>query len=130
VTLLKELRAASPSPPLTTFGGDCLAPSLLSLSTRGLHMLPVLHACAVDVACVGNHDLDFGVAHFRDAVRPACRFPWLLSNVDERATREPLGGALRTAVLDAPGGWRVGFLGLVAEDWFARLPAASRDASV
>jgi 2',3'-cyclic-nucleotide 2'-phosphodiesterase (5'-nucleotidase family) len=127
-TLLATLRASAPSPPLTTFAGDCLSPSLLSVLTRGTHMPPVLNACAVDVACVGNHDLDFGVAHFRDTVRPVCNFPWLLSNLDERVSREPLGCALRSFVREAPGGWRVGFMGLVEEDWTATLATVSHDA--
>jgi 2',3'-cyclic-nucleotide 2'-phosphodiesterase (5'-nucleotidase family) len=40
------------------------------------------------------------------------RFPWLLSNVLDAATGQPLGGALRSHIIDWQG-VRVGLMGLV-----------------
>lgn len=40
----------------------------------------MLNAAGVAAACVGNHDLDFGLSNF-EALARACSFPWLLSNV-------------------------------------------------
>ncbi|KPI40539.1 Mannosylglucosyl-3-phosphoglycerate phosphatase [Cyphellophora attinorum] len=45
---------------LTLFSGDAFNPSLESSVTKGSHMVPVLNKLSTDVACVGNHDLDFG----------------------------------------------------------------------
>jgi 5'-nucleotidase len=50
--------------PLVLFSGDALSPSLMSISTLGKQMVPVLAACGVSAACVGNHDLDFGLENF------------------------------------------------------------------
>jgi 2',3'-cyclic-nucleotide 2'-phosphodiesterase (5'-nucleotidase family) len=36
----------------------------MSISTLGKQMVPVLAACGVSAACVGNHDLDFGLENF------------------------------------------------------------------
>jgi 2',3'-cyclic-nucleotide 2'-phosphodiesterase (5'-nucleotidase family) len=43
-------------------------------------MVPVLNLLGTDVACVGNHDLDFGVKQFQN-LAAQCTFPWLLANV-------------------------------------------------
>ncbi|KAI9871801.1 MAG: hypothetical protein M1823_008340, partial [Watsoniomyces obsoletus] len=51
---------------LTFFSGDAFNPSLESSVTKGSHMVPVLNLLGTDVACVGNHDLDFGVKQFRN----------------------------------------------------------------
>ncbi|KAL8799256.1 MAG: hypothetical protein Q9182_006023 [Xanthomendoza sp. 2 TL-2023] len=55
---------------VTLFSGDALNPSLESAVTKGAHMVPVLNGLlgreeGRGVACVGNHDLDFGVMQFR-----------------------------------------------------------------
>ena len=68
-TVVKRLRAraasSAPAPaPLLLFSGDAISPSLLSTVMRGRHMVDALNAVGVDAACVGNHDVDFGVPTF------------------------------------------------------------------
>ena len=46
---------------LTVFSGDLLGPSSLSALTEGSQMIYPFNRCEVDVAMIGNHDLDFGV---------------------------------------------------------------------
>ena len=46
---------------LTCFSGDLLGPSLISTMFEGEQMVPSFNECKVDVACIGNHDLDFGI---------------------------------------------------------------------
>ena len=48
-------------------------------------MVPVLNQIGVHAACVGNHDLDFGVANMVRLTKE-CNFPWLMSNVLDKAT--------------------------------------------
>ena len=48
-------------PMLTIFSGDILSPSLISTMFKGEQMVPSFNACNVDVACIGNHELDFGI---------------------------------------------------------------------
>lgn len=43
---------------ITTFGGDFLAPSLLSSIDQGRSMVAALNALPVDVLCFGNHESD------------------------------------------------------------------------
>lgn len=65
-----------------------------------------------------NHDLDFGVPQFR-YLASQCNFPWLLANVLDPALGEnvPLGNALRTTMLTASNGMKVGIIGLVEREW-------------
>ena len=57
-----KVKSYADEDPLVFFSGDALNPSALSTLTKGIHMAEVLNAAGVKVACVGNHDLDFGVS--------------------------------------------------------------------
>ncbi|MCJ1445066.1 MAG: hypothetical protein MMC23_005571 [Stictis urceolatum] len=99
---------------LTFFSGDAFNPSLESRS----HMVPVLNQIGTDVACVGNHDLDFGVKQFRH-LSSKCTFPWLLANVLDPALgpNTPLGNAQPTHMLTSSSGIKIGIIGLVEREW-------------
>jgi len=66
--------------PLVLFSGDIFSPSKLAPIMKGKHMLPFFENFKVDVGCVGNHDLDFGVERFID-LKNRIGIPWLLTNV-------------------------------------------------
>jgi 5'-nucleotidase len=70
---------------LVLFSGDAFNPSLMSTITRGSQMPPVLNQALVSAACVGNHDLDFGIDRFEE-LAARCKFPWLMANVLLRKT--------------------------------------------
>ena len=121
-TVVNEYRNGEPfrgQPALLTFfSGDAFNPSLESSVTKGSHMVPILNNIGTDVACVGNHDLDFGIRQFRH-LSQQCHFPWLLANVLDPALGEnvPLGNAKRTVVLESSNGIKVGVIGLVEREW-------------
>ncbi|PVH74110.1 5'-nucleotidase [Cadophora sp. DSE1049] len=122
MTLCKEYRAGERfkgQPDLLTFfSGDAFNPSLESSVTKGSHMVPVLNGIGTDVACVGNHDLDFGVRQFRH-LAGQCKFPWLLANVTDPALGDdvPLGNAKKTHMLTSSNGIKIGVIGLVEREW-------------
>ncbi|PSN61001.1 5'-nucleotidase-like protein [Corynespora cassiicola Philippines] len=103
---------------LTFFSGDAFNPSLESSVTKGSHMVPILNGIGTDVACVGNHDLDFGVKQYRH-LTSQCKFPWLLANVLDPALGEgvPLGNAQKTVMLTSSNGIKVGVIGLAEREW-------------
>lgn len=107
---------------VTFFSGDAFNPSLESSVTKGSHMVPVLNNIGNDVACVGNHDLDFGIRQFRH-LTGQCKFPWLLANVLDPALGEnvPLGNAKRTVMLESSNGIKIGVIGLVEREWLATI---------
>lgn len=113
---------------ITLFSGDAFNPSLESTVTKGSHMVAVLNNIGADVACVGNHDLDFGVDQFQ-ALAGQCNFPWLLANVLDPALGEdvPLGNAKKTVMLTSSNGLKIGVMGLVEQEWLATLNSMPPD---
>lgn len=87
-------------------------------------MVPFLNATGIDAACLGNHDLDFGMEQF-EYLSKKCTFPWLVANVFDPALGEgvPLGNCKRTVMLTASNGIKVGVIGLVEREWLATLNA-------
>ncbi|EDN04962.1 2'3'-cyclic-nucleotide 2'-phosphodiesterase [Histoplasma capsulatum] len=110
-------RFANLPPLLTFFSGDAFNPSLESSVTKGRHMVPFLNQAGTDVACIGNHDLDFGVEQFQH-LRNQCKFPWLLANVLDPALGDgvPLANCLKTCMLES-NGVKVGVIGLGEREW-------------
>ena len=99
-------------PPLVTFfSGDAFNPSLESSVTKGRHMVPVLNKIGTDVACLGNHDLDFGVEQFMYLAQQ-CQFPWLCANVVDPAHGGPIGKLQGSTIIER-GGVKIGVVGLV-----------------
>ncbi|KAJ9137557.1 Trifunctional nucleotide phosphoesterase protein YfkN [Pleurostoma richardsiae] len=109
---------------LTLFSGDAFNPSLESSVTKGSHMVPILNSLRTDVACVGNHDLDFGVGQFAN-LTAQCSFPWLIANVLDPALGDgvPIGHAGRTHMLTASNGLKVGIVGLGEREWLETINA-------
>ena len=108
--------------PLTFFSGDAFNPSKESTVTKGSHMTPVLNEIGIDLACVGNHEFDFGAAHFAYLAKD-CNFPWLLANMfdPELGSSQPMGRCQRTQMLQASNGLKVGVIGLVEEEWTQKI---------
>lgn len=115
VTLARHYRDAAEfesSPTLLTFfSGDAFNPSLESSVTKGRHMVPILNKIKTDVACLGNHDLDFGVEQFMYLAKQ-CAFPWLCANVVDPAVGGPIGKLKGTHMLEC-NGIKIGVIGLV-----------------
>ncbi|KAL8990491.1 MAG: hypothetical protein Q9177_000862 [Variospora cf. flavescens] len=113
---------------ITLFSGDAFNPSLESSVTKGAHMVPVLNGLmggeGRGVACVGNHDLDFGVLQFRH-LRAQCTFPWLLANVLDPALGEDvaLANCEKTMILEASSGIKIGLIGLAEREWLDTINA-------
>ncbi|KAL6722293.1 hypothetical protein ACLMJK_001400 [Lecanora helva] len=103
---------------ITLFSGDAFNPSLESSITKGRHMVPILNGIGTDAACVGNHDLDFGISQFRHLSKQ-CNFPWLLANVLDPAlgVNVSLAGCPKTAILESSNEIKVGLIGLAEREW-------------
>ena len=113
--------------PLITFGGDLLAPSLMSSLTKGKHMVEALELLGAHVGTLGNHDFDFGIDRVRHLTTEAALFDfegaprrgsceWVTSNISG-LDGEAVAGA-RRYVMKEWQGVRVGVIA-VSEDWLA-----------
>jgi len=101
------------------FSGDAFNPSLLSTVTKGKQMVPILNSFNINTACVGNHDFDFGLDALEQLIGD-CNFPWLMANVLNKETKEPLGGMQRARMITHQGR-RLGLIGLVEREWLETL---------
>ncbi|XP_071785238.1 mannosylglucosyl-3-phosphoglycerate phosphatase-like [Asterias amurensis] len=119
------IKSFLPENPLVFFSGDALNPSIMSNITRGQHMVPVLNAMKVNTAVYGNHDFDFGVDELEDIVRDT-NFPWMMSNVIDNFTGQPLADGLVTRTITCQGK-KIGLIGLVEEEWLVTLATIDRE---
>ena len=112
-TLVRELKRENPNS-LFVLAGDTLSPSLLSTLRQGAQMIEGWNALGLDVATFGNHEFDFGPTVLAQRIGES-RFPWVSSNVLDRTTGAPFGGARPWLRRDFEG-VRVGVIGLTTPD--------------
>jgi 5'-nucleotidase len=108
-TIKRTLQAAGRTP-LLIIAGDFLSPSVASSVFKGEQMVAALNAAGLDLATLGNHEFDFGVDLLIQRMREA-RWQWVVSNVIDTDTGQPLGGAA-PYVIKTFGTMKVGFIGL------------------
>ncbi|XP_022237436.1 uncharacterized protein LOC106478186 isoform X1 [Limulus polyphemus] len=119
------LKSFSDLDPMILFSGDIFAPSFMSTFTKGEQMIPSLNAFGVHCAVFGNHDFDFGIDNLSDFVKQT-NFPWLISNVIDNDTDQPLADGQTTFIIER-GGKKFGLIGLVEEEWLATLATIDPD---
>lgn len=73
------------------------------------------------VCCVGNHDFDFGVDTMIQLIKKTPDTTWLLSNVLNSETKQSLDPVIKEKVIVDWDGVKVGFMGIVEEEWIATL---------
>jgi len=115
------IKSMSNENPLVLFSGDAFSPSAMSTITLGAHMPPILNTLNIKAACLGNHDLDFGLPACQALVKQ-CNFPWLASNVLEVETGKLIPGFHRTVMLEHQG-VKVGVMGIIEPEWLQTLAA-------
>ncbi|KAL5021091.1 hypothetical protein ScPMuIL_000246 [Solemya velum] len=117
--LIQYIKSQQHRNPLVLFSGDCMNPSLMSIFLKGEQMVPILKLSGVQCAVYGNHEFDFGVDHLED-LKDKTGFPWLISNVKDNLTDEPLAEGQIFHIIE----WqnkKIGLIGLVEEEWIDTL---------
>ena len=92
-------------------------------------MLKVYNELNVQVACLGNHDLDFGVAKMVSLTSRTAPCEWLMSNFN--VDGKPIGGLAPYTIKSVPLTYsaaseekkaiKIGFFGLAGPDWHATM---------
>lgn len=115
---------------VTVFSGDAFSPAPITPHTEGCEIPPVLNAARIDIACIGNHDMDLGVSTMFKRISET-NFPWLLTNASFRDVSEPgfesYGAKLKQWHVIERGGIRIGFMGLIPEQWIDTLACVPRE---
>jgi 5'-nucleotidase len=109
VATIKRDLAKAGRTPLLVIGGDFLSSSVASTVFKGEQMIAALNAAGLDLATLGNHEFDFGVDLLLKRMAEA-KFQWVVSNVIDRQTGKPVGGAA-PYVIRRYGSMTVGILG-------------------
>jgi 2',3'-cyclic-nucleotide 2'-phosphodiesterase (5'-nucleotidase family) len=110
VATLKQNLAKAGRTPFLVIAGDFLSPSVASSVFKGEHMIAALNAAGLDLATLGNHEFDFGDDVLIQQMK-AATFQWVVSNVVDTNTGQPIGGAA-PLVVKTFGTLKVGFIGL------------------
>ena len=84
-------------------------------------MVKVFNSLNCRVSCLGNHDLDFGIARMQELVGKTKPCKWLISNLTLEETGNPVGDlatwAIEEVATDAGKMLRIGFFGLAEKEW-------------
>jgi 5'-nucleotidase len=110
VATLKQNLAKEGRTPFLVIAGDFLSPSVASSVFKGEQMIAALNAAGLDLATLGNHEFDFGDDLLIQRMHEAT-FQWVISNVVDTSTGQPIGGA-SPYVVKSFGTLKVGFIGL------------------
>jgi 5'-nucleotidase len=110
VATLKRQLVDAGRMPLLLLAGDFLSSSVASAVFQGEQMIAALNTAGVDMATLGNHELDFGVDVLIRRMAEA-KFQWIVSNIIDGTTGLPIGGAA-PRVVRTVGPLKVGFFGL------------------
>ena len=110
VATLKQSLAQAGRRPFMVLAGDFLSSSVESTVFKGEQMIAGLNAAGLDLATLGNHEFDFGTDILIQRMA-AAKWQWVVSNVIDRQTGKPIGGA-PPYVVRTFGSLKVGFLGL------------------
>ena len=115
VTAMREHDCQDKQKTMVLFSGDMISPDKLSPITKGQHMVKVYNALNIEVSCLGNHELDFGIDGMLDVLKQ-CNSPWIISNL-KMPGGDTIGGLNRIHIAEHQG-VKIGIMGLCGQEWF------------
>ncbi|NLY36396.1 MAG: bifunctional metallophosphatase/5'-nucleotidase [Tissierellia bacterium] len=92
--------------------GDMLQGSIIDQEYRGVSTIDVMNLLGPDIVTLGNHEIDYGLAHLMFLERCA-HFPIINANLHIRPTNTRLFKSHQVMMV---GGIRILFIGLITED--------------
>lgn len=97
---------------LYAIAGDMFRGSIIDSEFRGVSTVDIMNMLAPDVACLGNHEFDYGIAHLLFLDR-CTKFPIVNANLYIKTTGARL---FNSHIVLESGGMRILFIGLVTEE--------------
>jgi 5'-nucleotidase/UDP-sugar diphosphatase len=102
---------------LYVIAGDMLQGSLIDTEFRGVSTVEIMNWLTPDVVTLGNHELDYGLAHLLFLEKMA-RFPVVNANLYIKKYHNRL---MRPCLTLNVAGFRILFIGIITEDTLAKL---------
>ena len=105
-------KKAENSDTLFCIAGDVFQGSLIDSDFQGMSTIDMLNLCGIDIMSIGNHELDYGIAHLMFASRYA-DFPIINANFRMRKNNRTMFKPYTKLEM---GGLRVLAIGLITKD--------------
>jgi len=97
---------------LYCIAGDMLQGSVIDSEFKGLSTIEIMNLLGPDVASIGNHEVDYGLAHLLFLERCA-KFPIVNANL---FIKNPYTRLFRSNVILEVGGMKVMFIGIITDE--------------
>lgn len=107
---VEKVRSEQPNT-LYCIAGDMLRGSVIDSEYKGLSTIEIMNAIAPDVATLGNHETDYGIAHLL-FLEKCAKFPIINANLYIKSNSMRL---FRSHVVLETGGMKVLFIGIITD---------------
>ena len=104
---------------LYAIAGDMFRGSVIDSEYKGVSTIGIMNLLGPDVATIGNHEVDYGLAHLL-FLEKCANFPIINANFHIRSNHKRLFQPLYIAEID---GMKILFIGIITEDVLAQTKA-------
>ena len=108
---IEKVRAEEPNT-IYAIAGDMFRGSVIDSEYKGLSTIEIMNALAPDVVTIGNHEVDYGIAHLL-FIEKCARFPIINANLYIKNTPTRLFTPYKILRMD---GMNILFIGIITQD--------------
>ena len=108
---IEKVRAEEPNT-IYVIAGDMFRGSVIDSEYKGLSTIEIMNALAPDVVTIGNHEVDYGIAHLL-FIEKCARFPIINANLYIKNTPTRLFTPYKILRMD---GMNILFIGIITQD--------------
>lgn len=108
---IEKVRAEQPNT-IYAIAGDMFRGSVIDSEYKGLSTIEIMNALAPDVVTIGNHEVDYGIAHLL-FIEKCARFPIINANLYIKNTPTRLFTPYKILRVD---GMNILFIGIITQD--------------
>ena len=111
---IEKVRAEEPNT-IYAIAGDMFRGSVIDSEYKGLSTIEIMNALAPDIVTIGNHEVDYGIAHLL-FIEKCARFPIINANLYIKNTPTRLFTPYKILRVD---GMNILFIGIITEEVLA-----------
>ena len=108
---IEKVRAEQPNT-IYAIAGDMFRGSVIDSEYKGLSTIEIMNALAPDIVTIGNHEVDYGIAHLL-FIEKCARFPIINANLYIKNTPTRLFTPYKILRVD---GMNILFIGIITQD--------------